>query len=163
MEREDRGRQPRAWDGESAQDEADEERRQGMEEDRDEVVPKRRVAPEPMLQPEGGVDDRVVLLGRARLEPDAAEAVERTEGGRGEVLLVVPEQSAVPGGVVGGERDDDEREKKCMSRRRPAAAVRPASEAAALRFRLLIAGGYSTCECQCTPNAGAVNDQICRF
>ena len=58
-----------------AQQEGQEKRRQRVETDIDEVIAERVLAPESMEQPERRVDDRVVLLRRADLEPDSAQPV----------------------------------------------------------------------------------------
>jgi hypothetical protein len=48
----------------------------------------------------------VVLLGRAEVRPDSDEPLDRPKLGTGDVLVVVPEELAVPGGPV--ERADDQ-------------------------------------------------------
>src|ERR1035438_2708135 len=47
------------------------------------VVAKSRVTPEPVLDPKRAVEDRIVLLGRARLEPDPPQPVKRAQQGLG--------------------------------------------------------------------------------
>src|SRR5215469_4009711 len=47
-----------------------------------------------MLDPEHAVQKRIVLLGRAAVEPDAPEAVEGLQVGAGHVPGIVPQQSA---------------------------------------------------------------------
>ena len=68
-----------------------------MQRDVREVVADGVVAPQARLDPERGVEERIVLLGGAELEPDALEAVESAERGARDVRVVVPEKSAPPG------------------------------------------------------------------
>ena len=58
------------------------------------VVAKSRVTPEPVLDPKRAVEDRIVLLGRARLEPDPPQPVKRAQQGLGHMGVVVPEKAA---------------------------------------------------------------------
>src|SRR4051794_12274246 len=71
------------------------------------MVTEGRVAPEPVLDPKRAVEDRVILLRRREVRPDAREAGARLQLGRGEVGLIVPEAAAVEGRPVAAERDDE--------------------------------------------------------
>jgi len=74
VQREDRRGQPRARHLQAAQGDANEKRRAAVQDDRDEVVAERGVAPEAVLDPERGVGDGIVLLRRAQVEPDAPDS-----------------------------------------------------------------------------------------
>src|ERR1039457_2639274 len=52
------------------------------------------VAPEEMLDPECAVQQRVILLGSAKVAPDAPKAVETAKVGPGDVAGVVPQHAA---------------------------------------------------------------------
>ena len=58
------------------------------------MVAEYRVAPEPGLEPEGAVQERVVLLGGVEVEPDRPQAVPTPERGAGDVGIVVPDVAA---------------------------------------------------------------------
>ncbi len=105
--------QQRPLDLQRPEDREEQQRRGEVERDVDEVVPERVVAPEPVLDPEGGVGERVVLLGRPELEPDSPEPVERLQLRTRHVRGVVPEPLAVPGRSIREERHDqqDQQEK----------------------------------------------------
>ena len=81
-----------------------------MEQDVDEMVAERGIAPEPVFKPERGVQERVVLLGCAGLSPDADEALEGAKFGARDVAgLVVPDESGTQCGPIGEEgREEDE-------------------------------------------------------
>ena len=90
-----------------------EEGRERMQEDVDGVVAAGVVSEEAPLDPEGRVDEGVVLGERARFEPDAREPAERAQVlVPRDVVVIVPDESPVAdGGSVGREcgQDDDDR------------------------------------------------------
>lgn len=49
------------------------------------------------------MQQRVVLLGSAEIEPDAPQSVEGARGGDGDMGVIVPDEAAAEGGPVGGE------------------------------------------------------------
>ena len=57
-----KGRQPRALDLEPAQDQPEQDRARRVQQHADEVIPEHGVAPQVLLDPEGRVQQRVVLL-----------------------------------------------------------------------------------------------------
>src|SRR2546425_184124 len=69
------------------------------------VIAQRGGSPQPVLDPEGGMHERVILLGGFQVEPDTREAVPGSEIGVGYVGPVIPENPTVPGRSV----DDDDR------------------------------------------------------
>ena len=52
------------------------------------------IAPDAVLQPKGAVEQRIILLRGAEFEPNAPQAVQRLEGGRGHMTDVIPDQAA---------------------------------------------------------------------
>jgi hypothetical protein len=68
------------------------------------MVTHHRVAPQPMLHPERGVQQRIILLGRTHLAPDAFQACGRLHIRLGNVKIVVPEESATNGWQVRQQR-----------------------------------------------------------
>ena len=54
-----------------------------------------------MEQPEGRMDDRVVLLRRADLEPDSPQPFTGYQLGLRDAPVVVPQLAAVPRGLIG--------------------------------------------------------------
>src|SRR5262249_46792212 len=67
--------------------------------------------PQPVLEPKRGMQDRIILLRRADLEPDAAEAGERLQFGPRDVArLIIPDEIAVQRGLINDERDERQRE-----------------------------------------------------
>src|SRR3954468_15435488 len=73
------------------------------------MVGKGRIAPYPMLDPEGRMRQRIVLLRCTEVEPDARQAMNRLKLGAGDVLVIVPQQPTVPGGLVRCERRKEKR------------------------------------------------------
>jgi hypothetical protein len=71
--------------------------------DVDEVIAGHGVAPEPVLDPEGRVQERVVLLGGAEVRPDPREPAQRTKIRPRQVRVVVPLELARGRGQVGEE------------------------------------------------------------
>src|ERR1017187_8430517 len=61
------------------------------------------VAPEEMLDPECAVQQRVILLGSAKVAPDAPKAVETAKVGPGDVAGVVPEHAPMERRQVDGD------------------------------------------------------------
>ena len=76
------------------------------------MVVQGQVAPEPVLDPESGVEDRVVLLRRPGFGPDAPEATEAPEARLRHMPVVVPEKAPGEGREVGRQGDAcDDRER----------------------------------------------------
>ena len=73
MQREDQSREQRPAHLELPQDEHEEDGRRRMQSHAGEVIADERVAPQPMLEPERGMQQRVVLLRCAHLGPDAPQ------------------------------------------------------------------------------------------
>ena len=74
------------------------------------MVAHSRVAPQPVLDPERAVEDRIILLRGTELEPDPTEAGGGLQLGLGHVGVVVPEEAAVDRGVIGEDADGREAE-----------------------------------------------------
>ena len=72
------------------------------------VITRQRIHPETMLNPERGMQNRVVLLSCAELPPDSPQAVKRLEIWPGNVSGVVPQQVSVKGGPIRDEGDEKE-------------------------------------------------------
>ena len=108
MQREHERGEPCARHGKPSQNQPDQPRGARVQNDVHQVVAERVIAPEPVEDPERRVSDRVVLLCGADLEPDAPQAVQRSQIRSRDVRVVVPEQSAVPRWRVGDERRDEE-------------------------------------------------------
>src|SRR5579862_2005194 len=66
------------------------------------------VAPQSMLEPEGGVEQRIVLLRCADLKPDTGEAGERLQFGRRDVRIVVPKDSAAQRRKIDQEEQEEQ-------------------------------------------------------
>src|SRR5690348_15166697 len=106
---EDQTGEPRAGQGQSASDQDEKASSQRMQGDVQKMVADDPIGPEVVFQPEGTVEQRIVLLGGGGVGPDAPEAVEVAEIGAGDVGGVVPEERAVDGGQVCGEGHEDDR------------------------------------------------------
>ena len=65
------------------------------------MVRQHGVAPERVLDPENGVDERIVLLGRAELGPDLHQTLPRAQLRLCDVSVVVPDRLPIPGGQIG--------------------------------------------------------------
>jgi hypothetical protein len=79
-----------------------------VQQDVDEVIAERGVPPEPVLEPESRVEERVVLLRRPGLEPDAQESRPRLQGGMGDVAQVVPQEVPLQRRGIGNQRGEQE-------------------------------------------------------
>jgi len=64
------------------------------------VITRRRISPHAELQPEGAVEDRVVLLGRPGLEPDPPQAAQRVQLRADHMGVVVPDKTGAPHALV---------------------------------------------------------------
>jgi hypothetical protein len=75
--------------------------REGVTEDVDDVVAGRIELPELVLDPEGRVDQRVVLGGGPEIEPDPLQSVRGPQHGvLDDVFVVVPDESVVQDGPI---------------------------------------------------------------
>src|SRR5262245_36495054 len=97
-----------ASDAGASEHQRQQKRRQHVQPDIDEVITGRLVAEEAMLDPEGRVRERVVLLRRAELRPDAPESADRLQLRPRHVMVIVPQHAAVPDGLVSERHDEDE-------------------------------------------------------
>ena len=95
MKREERTRHRSAGYLEAPEKHDEEARRHAVQDDVDQVVAEEGVIPETRLQPEGRMDERIVLLRRAGLEPDPRQAVPRSQPCPRQVPVIVPEHGAV--------------------------------------------------------------------
>ena len=95
MQREDHSCEQCAGHREPPQDEHNERGRHGVQRDVRQMVAEERVSPQPMLEPERGVQQRIVLLRRADLGPDAPQTPKRTQVRRRDVAGVVPQRATV--------------------------------------------------------------------
>ena len=75
VKREQHAGEYRSGHREPAQQHHDEKRRERVQEDVDEVITEGVLAPELVKEPEGRMNDRVVLLRRSDLEPDSPQSV----------------------------------------------------------------------------------------
>ena len=93
MHREQRRAQPRARHAQFREQPPQQERGDRMQEDVFQMVAERILSVELMVKPEAGVRDRIILLRRARFEPDAAQASQRAQGQiGGHIDIVVPDE-----------------------------------------------------------------------
>lgn len=75
------------------------------------MVAQRHVAPEAVLHPEGGVEDRIVLLRRSHFEPDAAQPCEGLQLRLGDMArLVVPDEIPAQSGLVNDQGREEQQE-----------------------------------------------------
>jgi hypothetical protein len=118
MEREDPSRQPAAANAEPARDRDNAERGREVQCHVREVIAENAGAPEAMFDPERGVKERVVLLSRAEIKPDAPQPAERLQVRPGDVRRVVPEQRATKGWGVDDEQADEQGQRKAGVRGR---------------------------------------------
>src|SRR5262249_54705873 len=72
--------------------------------DVDDVIGQRRIAPHAVLKPERRMREWVILLRCSEVEPDSRQPMQRLELDARDVLVIVPQQSAVPNGLIRGER-----------------------------------------------------------
>ena len=85
------------------------------------MVTEDRVAPKAVLQPEGRVEHRIVLLGGADVEPDASEAADRLQLRPGDVQVVVEKEPAAESREISEQRG--RKKKRCQQQVPP--AIRP--------------------------------------
>ena len=94
VKRKQRGRRPRPGKPEAAQQRGEQQRRRRMKQHVHEVEAERMQPPQLLLQPEGGEDERVVLLVGLRLGPDELEGIRPVEHPvLGQVGVVVPHEA----------------------------------------------------------------------
>ena len=75
------------------------------------MVAQQVIAPEACLGPESGMGKRIVLLGGAELKPDTPKAAPGAQFRPGNVGVVIPDSSAVPGWTI---HDQDGEEEACQ-------------------------------------------------
>jgi hypothetical protein len=67
---------------------------EAVQKDVDEVIARGGVAPDAVLQPEGRVQQGVILLGGSEVRPDPPEPAQRAQLRPGDVCVVVPQERA---------------------------------------------------------------------
>jgi hypothetical protein len=107
MQRDDEAGHQGAADAETTQDYDQQQRRQRMERDVYHVIREEGVAPQAIFDPEGRMQNEVVLLRGANLEPDPTEAVRRLQIWPCQVARVVPHRGSVQGGRIREEQRDE--------------------------------------------------------
>lgn len=110
VQRESRRGEPGGGEGEAPKKSPEKERGGAVEQDVDEVIPERVKAPEPLLDPVGREDERVVLLVGRRVGPDPRQprqAVQRRV--LGDVGGVVPDEPGTENRQVRGDERDENR------------------------------------------------------
>src|SRR5580698_10619296 len=78
--------------GEPFEDQAEEDTGDRVPRHRRKVITQGGLPPQPVLEPEGRMEQRIVLLGRPRLEPDSEKSVKRLQLQLRYIVRVVPEQ-----------------------------------------------------------------------
>ncbi len=121
MKGEEESSEPRSRKAEPAHEDNDKTAGARVLQDIGEVVAHHRVAPDPVLEPEGGVKNRVVLLRGTDLEPDAPKAPQGLEAGDRDMKVIVQEPTAGVGRVI---RDERRREEKGGQQQVPSAIRR---------------------------------------
>ncbi len=94
MEGEEEAGQPGAGQRETADEKNDKAGAESVQQDVEQMITDDSVAPDAVLQPEGAVEQRIVLLGCAEVKPDAPEPFQRLHGGPREMSVVIPERTA---------------------------------------------------------------------
>jgi len=102
VEGEDQSGEPGAPQPQLAENEPQEQGVASVEQHVVQVVPEWRQAPQLILDPEGRVDQRVVLRNGPDLAPDPSQSRNRPQGQVvGHVIVVVPDVAALQRGEVG--------------------------------------------------------------
>src|SRR5687767_8703862 len=81
-----------------------------MQENVEEVIAWRPVAPQLVFQPESSVQKGIILLRRTRFKPDPPEAEARTQFGARDVVAIVPDEPALQRGQIREQRRRKHRE-----------------------------------------------------
>ena len=92
MQRENERGQPGPRNRQPAQDQQQQGGRGRVQGHVEEVVADRRVPPHPVLDPEGRMQQGIILLGRADLEPDPSEPGQGAQRRRRHVVAVIPDE-----------------------------------------------------------------------
>src|ERR1700722_18160307 len=94
------------------------------------VITEHGVAPQPMLKPEGAMQQRIILLRGPHLEPDAPKPMQRLEGGTRNMTVVIPQKPAIQRRPVGDQHDakTEDREASVPDSRRHRRIIPPAPE-----------------------------------
>jgi len=79
-----------------------------MQQDVRQVIVQHGATPQPMLDPEGGVKQGIILLSRSQLEPNSREAVKGTELRPCDVRGIVPNQPATKRRPISQQRGEHE-------------------------------------------------------
>ena len=74
-----------------------------MQSNVDEMIAGHRVPPESVLDPESAMQQRVVLLGRTQVKPDAPKALHRLQIGAGDVRRIVPQTRPIQSRSIGNQ------------------------------------------------------------
>jgi hypothetical protein len=110
MKGEDSRGEPRTGNREPAQQQSEETRGEGMQRQICQMVAERGIAPETVLDPEQRMQQRIILLGNAWFGPDAPQTGHRTQRGRSQMGVVVPDEARPPDRLIGGQHGDGETE-----------------------------------------------------
>ena len=103
-------RQERPGHLEQPQYSEEQQRTTAVQQNVDQVIPQRRIPPEPVLGPEAAEGQGVVLLRGPWFKPDAGQASQRTEFRPGDVRVVVPDRLSEPGRPVSDERGRNQKQ-----------------------------------------------------
>src|ERR1035438_487002 len=104
------------------------------------MVAHRRIAPQEVLKPESAVQNGVILLRRAQVEPDAPQAVKAAQAGRRYVVRVVPNEASMDRRPIGRQRRSEQKWKpEPEGERLPSSSGRCNVDCHAKRFELEIA------------------------
>ncbi len=100
MQGEDGGRQIGPGNRQPPQDQGHQKGGRRVQQNIHQVIAERGVAPQPVLDPEGTVQHRVILQRGAHVEPDPPQSIPGSQVGQGDVLVVVPKNPALPRGPI---------------------------------------------------------------
>src|SRR5262245_12869515 len=69
------------------------------------MVARRRITPEPLLNPVGRIKKRIILRGCPWLKPDSPQTIDGTQLRRRCAIVVIPQKLAMPRGAIGHQCD----------------------------------------------------------
>src|SRR5437764_10518200 len=104
MEGKYRGRKPRYWHIEPTENLHEKEREDGVKQNGDDVIRQRPAVPKFVFQPKNCVEHGIVLRRGGRIGPDSRQTMERTQLGRCEVDIVIPDRLSIPSRLINQER-----------------------------------------------------------
>ena len=103
MQRENGRRQPGPRDFQLLQHLHQQQRRKSVQQNVHQMITRRPISPKPVFHPKDTVDQWIVLLRGAKLCPDPRQPIQRTKFRPGNVRVIVPDESGLPGRLVGEE------------------------------------------------------------